>query len=93
MHAYNTGLEVIKKRDLTNSSSSSVNSKVLTGILSSKCFLIFSIIAYSTFAVLSPERTSFIDFSILLSSTSKSEKINSKLIVSISLIGDTDPST
>ena len=48
---------------------------------------------FSALAFLSPDLASFTPFSILLSKTSKSANINSKLIVSISLIGSTEPST
>ena len=76
-----------------NASSSSLTSKVLIGLFNSKWALTFSIISYSTFAFLSPDLASLTPFSILLSRTSRSANINSKFIVSISLIGSTLPST
>ena len=93
LQAYKTGFEVIKNKLFTKASSSSVASKVLAGLFASKWAFNLSITSYSNLAVLSPDLTNFIVFSILLSRTSKSAKISSKFIVSISLIGSTEPST
>ena len=89
---YNIGFVVNKNVSFTIGSSSSLKSNVLADFPSSNVFFIFSNKSISVWYFLSAFKF-FLALSNLLFTISRSANINSKLIVSISLIGSTLPST
>ena len=78
---------------MTINISSLSNSILLAGLFASNVGFSFSKTLISALASLSPDLAFFSKRPIRFSTVSKSAMINSKLIVSISLIGSTSPST
>ena len=92
--AYIIGFNVIKLKFLINNNSSSSNSILLKGILFFKASSHFFKTSYSAKASFSFVVWAFFSiFTKRLLAISKTERINSTLMISISLIGSVLPST